>query len=579
MTLDIAGTTGNALQADRHGLWVLPGRRGFAYSDGRSSERYLQSVLSRRGTDLSSGSYELEQRIKDWPSEYHLSRTRAHLLREFDFSREGRVLEVGSGCGAITRFLGETFREVVAVEGSLVRARLTRLRTADQGNVAVVCAPFQDITFSSSFDIVFCIGVLEYANQFVDAPDPYQAALEYFSSVLTPDGALVLAIENQFGSKYWASSREDHTGVMFDGLEGYPRFGRSARTFGYHELRKRVERCFPHVQFYFPFPDYKVPSCVLSEEFIRRVKAGELVGRFRSRDYASPRRRLFDERQLLLEIDRNDMLPFFSNSFLVVAGKRPHPGIKMRSLGVIYSRERVRSLETITRFMDDGDGHVRVCKFTASGRDDVEAGPLILRSSETQWIPGLSLQAQILNRSRERGVTLGALFAPCRAWIEALRARAHVEGERTLVDGKFLDCNWSNCYIVDGHCVFVDHEWEWNEKLSLSVLLIRNVYNLIDEVEDLRDVVPPFRGSARSRVIMRIARSLEVMVTRRDFAEFSRIQARIAQVVFGESYLKARLVIWLSLECHWLLVCVRYGKRAADLARRVFYRIVNRLPL
>ena len=78
---------------------------------------------------------------------------------------------------------------------------------------------------------------------------------------------------------------------------------------------------------------------------------------------------------------------------------------------------------------------------------------------------------------------------------------------------------------------------------------------------------------------MRIARSLEVVVTRRDFADFSRIQARIAQVVFGESYLKTRLVIWLSLECHWLLVCLRYGKRAADLVRGVFYRIVNRLPL
>src|SRR5882672_91558 len=174
----------------------------------------IRTVDRRRGTDLSSGSYELEQQIKDWPSEYHLSRKRAHLLREFDFGRKRRVLEVGCGCGAITRFLGETFQEVVAVEGSLVRANLTRLRTTDQGNVAVVCAPFQDITFSSPFDIVFCIGVLEYASQFLDAPDPYEAALEYFSKVLTSDGVLVLAIENQFGAKYWASSREDHTGVI-----------------------------------------------------------------------------------------------------------------------------------------------------------------------------------------------------------------------------------------------------------------------------------------------------------------------------------------------------------------------------
>jgi len=500
-------------------------------------------------------------------------------LREFDFGRKRRVLEVGCGCGAITRFLGETFQEVVAVEGSLVRANLTRLRTTDQGNVAVVCAPFQDITFSSPFDIVFCIGVLEYASQFLDAPDPYEAALEYFSKVLTSDGVLVLAIENQFGAKYWASSREDHTGVMFDGLEGYRRVRRSARTFGYHELKKRVERFFPHVQFYFPFPDYKVPSCVLSEELVSRVKAGELVGRFRSRDYGAPRRRLFDERQLLIEIDRNDMLPFFANSFLIVAGKQLHPGIKLRSLGVMYSQKRVGSLETITRFTDDGDGHVRVCKSTASGQEEVEAGPLRLRSSATQWIPGLSLQAQILNRCRERGVTLDTLFTPCRTWVGALRAFATMEDERLLVDGKLLDCNWSNCYIVDGQCVFVDHEWEWHEKVSLGVLLIRNAYSLIDELEDLRDVVSPLSGSARRPVITRIARSLAVVVTSRDFADFSRMQARIAQVVVGESYLKTRLVIWLSLECHWLLVWSRHGKRAADLVRGVFYRIANRLPI
>jgi SAM-dependent methyltransferase len=576
VTPGITDHAGQELHLDRPGLWVLPGRAAFGYSDGRISERYLEAVLSR-ATDLSSDSYELEQWIKDWPSEYHLSRQRAQLLRDFVFKRESRVLEVGCGCGAITRFLGETFHEVVAVEGSLARARLARLRTRGQDNVVVVCSPFQEVAFATPFDVVFCVGVLEYASQFVNAADPYDATLEYFSSVLSPDGMLVLAIENQFGAKYWASSREDHTGVMFDGLEGYPRLRQGGRTFGYHELQQRVERHFPHVRFYFPFPDYKMPSCILSEEFLRRVNAGELAGRFRSRDYTGSRHRLFDERHLLLELDRNDMLAFFANAFLIVAAKSPHAATGLRSLGVLYSRKRVPSLATITRFLEDGDGQVRVAKTVASGQEAVEAGPLRLRPNATRWIRGPSLQTQVVGRSKERGVSLDALLAPCRAWLEALRARAHPEDGRLLVDGALLDCNWSNSYIVNGQCVFVDQEWEWREQLGLSVLLIRNAYHLIEELDDLSDVVPPLRGIARRPIITRIARALGVRITTRDFAEFARLEARILQVVFGQGYRKAWLLTWLSLECHWLRVWLRYGKRAIAVARRVSDRIGNRL--
>ena len=125
LPLRIADRIENEIEVDNYGVWVVPGRHAFAYSDGRTSERYLEAVLSR-ATDLSADSYELEKWIRDWPSEYHLSRKRAHLLREFAFSRDQSAFEVGCGCGAITRFLGETFHDVVAVEGSLARARLAR---------------------------------------------------------------------------------------------------------------------------------------------------------------------------------------------------------------------------------------------------------------------------------------------------------------------------------------------------------------------------------------------------------------------------------------------------------------------
>ena len=92
---------------DSDGVWAAGRGKRFGYSDGLESEEYLEQVF-RSASDLSSTSVEPEGWIKDWASEYHLSRTRSQLLRPFGFDRKARALEVGCGCGAITRFLGET---------------------------------------------------------------------------------------------------------------------------------------------------------------------------------------------------------------------------------------------------------------------------------------------------------------------------------------------------------------------------------------------------------------------------------------------------------------------------------------
>ena len=130
------------LRCNDDGVWIPAHTDGLGYPSDYFARGPLLGQL-RSAANLGSLSEELEQLADTWPARYYLSAERSTLLRAFRYDRSATVLEVGSGCGSITRFLGETFASVLAVEGELHRATVGAARSRDQANVAVVCAPFR----------------------------------------------------------------------------------------------------------------------------------------------------------------------------------------------------------------------------------------------------------------------------------------------------------------------------------------------------------------------------------------------------------------------------------------------------
>ena len=119
-------------------IWLKPTYSSIAYSDGDEVEQRIGNIIGQ-ATDISVLSTELSQKFTDWASLYHLSSSRANILRPMESILKGAdVLEIGAGCGAITRYLGEIGANVVALEGSLRRAAIARSRTRDLDNVEVV---------------------------------------------------------------------------------------------------------------------------------------------------------------------------------------------------------------------------------------------------------------------------------------------------------------------------------------------------------------------------------------------------------------------------------------------------------
>ena len=112
------------------------------YADG--GEAKLLEIIGKC-EDRSTFSSEFLPFMKNWPIEYHFSRKRHLILRPFNIKPGDRVLELGAGCGAISRYLGEAGADVLAVEGELSRAIIGSQRCKDLPNVQFMSEDFLNL--------------------------------------------------------------------------------------------------------------------------------------------------------------------------------------------------------------------------------------------------------------------------------------------------------------------------------------------------------------------------------------------------------------------------------------------------
>jgi len=252
-----------------------------------------------------------------WPILYHFSPFRENIIDWFPFTTGASVLEVGSGCGAVTGALCHGTR-VTCVELSKKRAMISAFRHGDKENIEIYIGNINDIVFSNKFDYITLIGVLEYAKLYTHTQKPYVDFLNNIRELLTPNGKLIVAIENRYGMKYWAGAREDHTGMLFEGIVGYKN-SRDIKTFSKKELQRILDEAgYYNHDFYYPYPDYKMPHVIYSDR--RLPQAYELM--LNHVNYDQDRISLFDEQAAYEGILENGLFGLFSNSFLVVSNNK-----------------------------------------------------------------------------------------------------------------------------------------------------------------------------------------------------------------------------------------------------------------
>ena len=285
------------------------------YSDGEIEDKMLEIAKTYSQDQWN----EVIAQRKSWPILYHFSHVRENILSWLPFTGKESVLEIGSGCGAITGALCKKAKQVTCIELSKKRSEINAWRHKDCGNLTILMGNFQEIepALTEKYDYITLIGVFEYGENYIQSKTPYIDFLNTISRHLKPGGQIILAIENRFGLKYWAGCTEDHFGTLFEGLEGYPET-KGVKTFTKKELTAILEKAGNlKASWYYPFPDYKLPMTIYSD---RRLPLKGELNRMEE-NFDRLRLQLFQESAVYDSLLDNEMFPEFSNSFLLLIGK------------------------------------------------------------------------------------------------------------------------------------------------------------------------------------------------------------------------------------------------------------------
>lgn len=286
------------------------------YNEGDEEEELILQTV-KKSVDYQD---HLEVILQDhrWPVLYQLSKQRENIIEPMDIKKSDVVLEIGAGMGAVTGAIARRCKKVECIELSKRRSLANAYRNREYNNIEICVANFQDVPLDQKYDVVTLIGVLEYAQHYINSETPYEDFIEKIAKILNVGGRLYIAIENKLGLKYFAGCAEDHLGKPFVGIEGYGKTD-NVKTFSRSQLISLLmNHGFQSPYFYYPYPDYKLPLEIYSDDNLPTENF-----QFPSEtNYDLPRLRIFDESKVIRSLAGTEELKMLANSFLIEAVRK-----------------------------------------------------------------------------------------------------------------------------------------------------------------------------------------------------------------------------------------------------------------
>lgn len=533
-------------QDPRTRIWTGQGRDDGVSIALQESVTHIARIVAE-ASDVSSLSVEIRRACTDPFTQYHLSAMRANVLRHYESLLNGCILEVGAGCGAVTRYLGELeATTVVAFEHDPSLAAVARDRTRNLSNVEVVAGNWMRFNPVAQFDAV----VIPDADGHVLAGSRVRGGWEDLvrkaHSLLKPDGVLIFAFENQLGLKYLAGTPHGLSNGMIEGPESVSVV---ADRVAWNRLTSEEilrEAGFESVVMAAPFPDHRVASSIVTAEGFRRsdFDASAFAIQTARRDVISsgaPSTQLelawrsAFENQIGLEL---------ANSLIVVASKGRGP---YRASGVLaehYTIDRIPAFckRIVFEASEEGAVAVRYKPLAVSSHaSESDQGLLRFVCPETaEYVFGVPLSWTFIRALSADNWTLSDVAQSLRVYIDSLRtlisekgAAADLSSPYELLPGEFFDATPNNIIVTkSGAAKLIDEEWTLVQGIELGHLLMRSALGILSGISRLGR---SSEGATLSRFefVDGLLRSVGIKPESLDYSRYIELEARIQEQVTG----------------------------------------------
>jgi len=274
------------------------------------TEEDLEKYLSGKGISSieDNGDDEVDgneaQKGPDYQALYNLSRLRQNLLDWYDFEGDGRLLELGAECGALTALFIKKVAQVVSFDPDPDKCEVNRARNAGnvpEGSSLSVVSTIESIENQDNenkkggrsrkpakFDYVTIIG------DFTD--EKLEVGAEYLKS----KGQLIVAVDNRFGLKNWTTEERPDIPTKEEIIE------------------KALEKKLKLAATYYPVPDYIFPLEIYSE--LNPPKEGAI--RTAAPEFLKDKTLLMDEPTAFSEMIRSGRFDQYANSYILIFEKK-----------------------------------------------------------------------------------------------------------------------------------------------------------------------------------------------------------------------------------------------------------------
>lgn len=249
---------------------------------------------------------------------YYLSDLSENILNWYPFNLNDSVLEIGAGLGQLTTLLTRKCKEIVSIESNLNNAKAIEKRLKDVVNLEVIVGTLDKIKIVRKFKYITLIGIDSKISKLFNGN--LNELLTMLQNYLDEDGKILLAVDNKFGIRFFAGEEEAILNKKFASLDGYYSSQNEIESFTRNSLENKLKESGYNYNFYYPFPDYKLPNVIFTDDTLPDYHTFERYLPYHTDNSAI----MFNELHVFREIlkDNKEQFKFFANSFFVEISKK-----------------------------------------------------------------------------------------------------------------------------------------------------------------------------------------------------------------------------------------------------------------